>query len=128
MFEIANVVIKVVPHGAQRYETVGDWLYLGDTLYIFISDMGVDEYHQLVAIHEYIEALLCRAADISEEDVTAFDIKFEENRPDGNTDEPGDDPTAPYYAQHQFATQIEKLMSVKLGVNWEAYDAAVNAL
>lgn len=128
MVKIDNVVIKIVPHREQRYETVGDWMYLGDTLYIFISNMGNDDYHQLVAIHEYVEALLCRKDGIKETAVTAFDIEYEKNRPEGNFDEPGNCPAAPYYEQHQTATQIEKLMALKLGVNWEAYDAAVNSL
>ncbi|HEY1645805.1 MAG TPA: hypothetical protein VGF75_05550 [Candidatus Saccharimonadales bacterium] len=123
-----HVSISVIPHKDQRYETVGDWLYIGNSLHIFVSDMGNDNYHQLVAIHEYIEALLCRAAGIAEEDVTAFDKAFEEKRESGNNEEPGNDPKAPYYAQHQFATQIEKILSVKLGVDWETYDEAVNAL
>lgn len=123
-----HICISVIPHKDQRYETVGDWLYIGNSLHIYVSDMGCDEYHQLVAIHEYVEALLCRMAGISEEEVTAFDKAFEERRESGNTDEPGDDPKAPYYAQHQFATQIEKLMSVKLGVKWDDYEKAIYAL
>src|ERR1700744_3446700 len=117
-----HVCISVIPHKDQRYETVGDWLYIGNSLHIYVSDMANNNYHMLVAFHEFIEATLCTMAGISEEEVTAFDKAFEEKRERGNTDEPGDDRRAPYYNQHQFATQIEKILSVKLGVNWEEYN------
>jgi hypothetical protein len=129
--EDAKVVVRVIPHERQRYPTVGDWFYSGGVLYILVSDMGNEDYHTLVATHEYVEAILCQKAGISEISVTEFDLEFERRREKGEVPEfaePGNDSQAPYYNQHQFATQIEKILSVKLGVNWEEYDAAVNAL
>jgi hypothetical protein len=128
---LVNILIKVIPHAQQRYDTVGDWIFQGDTLFITISDMGDDRYNQLVGYHEYIEAILCKAAGIKEEDVTAFDIKFEEWRASGNVgafDEPGNHNASPYYQQHQIATQYEMLLARELGVDWDAYDEAVNSL
>jgi ASC-1-like (ASCH) protein len=127
-FPIKEVVVRVIPHRGQRYETVGDWVFSGDRLNIFVSDMRNDDYHQLVAIHEYVEAILCRKAGITEESVTAFDVEFEKNRSEGNTDEPGNDPSAPYYTQHRVATEVEKFLASYLRVDWEAYDATVNSL
>lgn len=127
--EDAKVVVRVIPHESQRYPTVGDWFFTNSILYIHVSDMGRQDYHHLIAIHEYFEALLCTKEGISEAAVTAFDVEFERRRALGEVEgEPGDCEEAPYFDQHQFATQIEKIMSVKLGVNWEEYDAAVNAL
>jgi hypothetical protein len=44
------------------------------------------------------------------------------------TAEPGDDPAAPYHLQHQFATKIERQVARQLGVDWKAYEAAINSL
>lgn len=125
-----DITIKTVPHNTQRYDTVGDWYFTSDCshLMVIVSSMGNPLYEFLVGMHEQIEALLCLQAGIAEADVTAFDKKFEANRVEGNFDEPGDDPSAPYYSQHQIATAMEKDLAAKLGVDWEVYDAAVNAL
>lgn len=97
-------------------------------LQIRVSDMGNEDYESLVALHELVEVLLCQKRGITTEEVDAFDKAFEAARPDGNNDEPGDDPKAPYKKEHFFATNIEKLMSAELGVDWTAYEAAINRL
>lgn len=128
---IKDVDIKIIPHGQQRYPTVGDWLIVGERLFITVSDMGNDKYHTLVAVHEYQEAIMCHLAGIKETDVTNFDLQFEQWREEGKVgefDEPGDDPRAPYRKQHELATVIEKSLAVALGVNWDEYDLAVNSL
>lgn len=128
---LERIVIQVIPHDAQRYPTVGDWMFIGNVLYISVSNMGNDEYHMLVAVHEYTEAILCRQANITDEIVTTFDKEFEVWRKSGAVsefDEPGDSPHAPYYVQHQAATEVEKKLAEVLGVNWNAYDMAVNTL
>ena len=126
-----NVHIRIIPHATQRYPTVGDWLFVDNSCLISISDMGNDEYHFLVAVHEYIEAFLCREAGISEEEVTAFDKEFERMREAGqvtNDAEPGDDGRAPYYMQHKEATRIEQKLALVLGVDWNEYDMAIRSL
>lgn len=128
---LERVVIQVIPHEAQRYPTVGDWMFMGDILYISISDMGNDKYHSLVATHEYTEAILCKEVGITDEEVTAFDREFEMWRKSGivgEFDEPGNHEKAPYYKQHQAATEVEKKLAEVLGVDWNAYDLAVNTL
>lgn len=128
---VVNIFIKVIPHAEQRYPTVGDWFFSDDTLFITVSNMGNDNYHYLVAYHEWIEAILCRAAGISEQDVTTFDKKFEEWREKGDVgefDEPGNHPDAPYFQQHQVATKHEQRLARELGVDWNDYDKAVNSL
>lgn len=126
-----RVVIQMVPHDSQRYPTVGDWMFLDNILYLSISDMGDDKYHQLVAVHEYVEAILCRESGVTDTEVTAFDKEYENWRLEGKVgefDEPGNDPRAPYYKQHQAATEVEKKLAEVLGVDWNAYDMAVNTL
>ena len=49
--------------------------------------------------------------EITDEMVTRFDMQFERDRKEGNTDEPGDAPDAPYKPEHHFATIIEMMRS-----------------
>lgn len=124
-----NITIKTIPHDKQRYPTCGDWWFdkSGD-LQLRISDMGNPEYESLVALHELVEVMLCKKRGITAEQVDAFDMAFEKAREEGNDDEPGDDPKAPYRKEHFFATNIECLMAGELGVDFKEYEAAVNAL
>jgi len=127
-----NITMQVVKHEEQRYETVGDWIFLSPTqLNITVSDTGNWKYNFLVGLHEQIEAILCLEAGVNEEEVTKFDLMFEDERINGlhsETDEPGDDPRAPYHKQHVFATLIEKETAAKLNVDWGNYEETIYAL
>lgn len=125
-----NIRIESIPHEKQRYSTVGDWYYEdnGKTLVIRVSDLGDERYNQLVAVHELIEVLICQQTFVSQAAVDAFDMEFEKNRPEGNIDEPGDDPHAPYRTQHSFATAVERMLAAAMGVSWSKYADAVEAL
>lgn len=121
-----NILIRTIPHTSHRYETVGDYEYdqdMNET--ISVSKMGNDDYEFLVAIHELVESYLCLKRGIDENDITDFDIKFEENRKEGDLSEPGDAEDAPYRKEHFFATTIERLMAAELGVDWKTYDDTV---
>jgi len=124
-----NIRIQSIPKSQSRYETVGDWKFneWGD-LEVKVVEMGNWKYELLVAIHEVIEAFLCKDKNVKEEDITAFDIAFEKRRKKGNTDEPGDDPKAPYRRQHFIATNIERMLSDCLEVDWKEYDKKVMSL
>ncbi len=124
-----NIIVKTIPHDKQAYPTVGDWRFTpeGD-LSIFISDMNNWKYELLVAVHEIIEVALCKDRGITTEVVDSFDIEFEKSRQNGNTDEPGDDPDAPYRKEHFFATSIERLVAGELNVDWDIYDKVVSGL
>ena len=131
--EIRKVIMKVIPHNAQRYNTVGDWFYNeeNNTLWIFVSDMGNWKYHHLVSVHEQIEAFLCISRGIAEKQITLFDMNYEKQRASGDLEyqgEPGDHKKAPYRKEHFFATSVERLFAAELGVDWEEYDKAVMAL
>lgn len=124
-----NINIQTIPHDQHRYPTCGDWwLDEQGNLQIRVSDMGNTDYEALVALHELVEVLLCKKRGITTEQVDAFDKTFESNRAEGNNDEPGDDPAAPYRKEHFFATNIEALMSSELGVDWKTYEAKINEL
>ena len=121
-----NIVMSTVPHSQQRYPTVGDWVPArGHLRHVRVSEMGNEDYHFLVALHELIEGWLCTRKGITDEAVSAFDEAFEAARQPGNTDEPGDDPRAPYRDEHQFATIVERLVAHKMGIDWDAYDRTV---
>ena len=124
-----NVKIVTIPHEEQRYPTVGDWVVNGDNLYISVSKMSDPRYELLVAVHELVEVLLCKERGISQELVDKFDMEYEASRSEWDTtSEPGDAAGAPYKKEHFFATTVERLLAAELGVDWEKYEAEVQAL
>jgi hypothetical protein len=118
-----NITIQTIPHDQQRYPTVGDWVWVDDNnLQIRVSHLGDRRYEALVAVHELVEALLCREHGITTEAADAFDKAFEG---DG---EPGAAADCPYHLEHFHATVIEMTLARSLGVDWDEYDNAVSAL
>ena len=121
--------VKVVPHSSQRYNTVGDWQFSENgTLHIKISDFGDWRMVWAVAIHELVETYLCQRAGVTEAMVDEFDFAYDARRSSGDSSEPGDDPQAPYFKQHQFATKVEKLVCAVFLVNWKKYLARTEEL
>jgi hypothetical protein len=123
-----NINITVIPHNEQRYNTVGDWQFDDHgNLTIKVSNLKDDKMNYLIAIHELIEAFLCRynQPEITGREVDEFDFAFESNN---DFSEAGDDPRAPYHIQHRFASAIEILLAVALGVNWKEYEERINSL
>jgi hypothetical protein len=125
-----KIVIETIPHGAQRYPTVGDYWQDADGVeQIRVSQMADWRYVILVAVHEIAEMMLARWRGIPEDAIGAFDMDFERKREEGLvTGEPGDAPDAPYRREHFFATNLERLLAAELGVDWAAYEAHVDAL
>lgn len=127
-----NINVQTIPHDKHRYPTVGDWWFddAGD-LQIRVSDMGDVEYEALIALHEQVEAILCKQRGISAKQVDEFDVQFEKDRELGlhaDQDEPGGHPDAPYRREHFFATSIERLMAGELNVEWHVYETQLNNL
>jgi hypothetical protein len=124
-----KIIIETIPHASQPYPTCGDWRTDSDgVLRINVSEEIGDKYAFLVALHELVEVRLCQLRKISTEEVDKFDKAYEATRPDGDNSEPGDSPDAPYRDEHFFATSIERLMALEMGVNWAEYEAAINKL
>ena len=122
--------IAQVPHGKQRYETVGDWIP-GKPAQIRVSKMRDQRYVFLVALHEMIEYELCKMHGITDREVVAFDTNFEAERLMNlhpMDAEPGDHPKAPYKEEHVFATAIERMVAQKMGVSWSDYEKTVLSL
>jgi len=153
-----KINVETIPHNCQRYETVGDWTFEPDgTLNVNVSEMfAVERFMQdimiggsytnprqveyavkrveqedsefLVAIHEVIEAWLCKKAGITAEQVDEFDMNYAK-QPDFDLrtecKEPGDDPRAPYHVQHLIAQSIEMMLCAQLGIKWEDHCKAV---
>jgi hypothetical protein len=82
----------------------------------------------LVAVHEIVESYLLKRAGVFDQAIDDFDFDFEKKRGEGDVSEPGDDPNAPYYSQHQIATKVEKLIATILLVDWDDYTKEVNQI
>jgi hypothetical protein len=127
-----KILIQTIPHSEQRYDTVGDWwIDPQGTWQVRVSELPEksalfpEKYPFLVAIHELVEMALCLAAGISQRAVDAFDTAW---APHDDIEEPGEDPRAPYYEQHQMAMGIERTLAAALYVEWFEYERAINAL
>jgi len=124
---ITSIHIAIIPHGKQRYPTVGDWQYEGPRdathLMIKVSGMPDQRMEQAVAIHELVEALLCNAAGITQEEVDAWDMG-----PGKTFDEPGDSDEAPYHLQHMIANEHESRFVEAIGLNLDDYDNVVSSI
>lgn len=131
-----KINVETIPHSCQRYDTVGDWTFEPDgTLNVNVSEMkdlpsnfhpGSEDSEFLVAIHEIVEAYLCKKAGITSEEVDKFDINFLKENPE--LGEPGDYPDAPYHIQHLIATSIEMMLCAALNLNWSEHERRVNSV
>ena len=119
-----RIIIETIPHMDQRYPTVGDYFYKSGNLRINVSELPSKREMFLIAVHELVEAMLCEAKGITFESIDRFDKQWQPTLGSGarGTPEPGDDPKAPYYRQHQIATAIERLLAAELEVDWHTYE------
>ena len=102
-------------------ESLGDyWRNHPEVINIRSFDTGNNDYNFLIILHEMIEEWLCNKRGIKEPDIQAFDNEFDKKGLEG---EPGDDPQAPYYKEHQIATIIERIVAYELGIDWNQYEA-----
>jgi hypothetical protein len=131
-----RILIETIPHELQRYPTAGDWYYETDgdgveVLRIRVSALSDWKREALVQVHELYEALLCRAAGVTQKMVDDFDLDFVRKQKEGLIPkdlEPGDSETAPYKTQHDYSCIVEQLMAVAMVVNWKSYADEVQAL
>lgn len=119
-----KITIETINHHDQRYPTVGDWQWKApDELLIRVSDTGAWRSTFLVALHELVEAMLCRQARVSEAAVDAFDMG-----PGAHLDEPGELPDAPYHDQHVIAHIVERIVAQALKVEWTEHEERIAGL
>ena len=108
-----NIHISFVPKAEMRYDTLGDWEMEDGDLFINVAEESGDEDDQiLIAMHELVEAILCRKHGMTQEQVDTFDmgpIMLSYGQ------EPGDHPDAPYRTEHRQAMLIEHLLANFMG-------------
>ena len=115
--------VEAVRGDKMRYETVGDWEVRKDQSLrsVTVSDMPSWISEMAVALHEIVEASLCRVAGISEKEVFDFDQAWNAEQGHLYGEEPGADLRAPYYDQHAKAEQIERLFIEAAGMSWQEH-------
>jgi hypothetical protein len=121
---LPEMVIRVIPHSQHRYSTTGDYYEVEEGRWVIeVSELGDARYEFLVVVHELVEWFLLWLRGVKEEEVRAFDEWWEGEAEKGNVrgDEPGYDVRAPYYWEHVFATLVEKMVALQLGVDWGEY-------
>jgi hypothetical protein len=113
-----RIEIKTVDPSAMRYPTAGDWEWLPDgALMLKVPEYGGNDVSVLlVAIHEMVEAYLCKRDGISDEEVTKFDTD------NPKLEEPGDDPRAPYHRQHMVSMALEREAAIATSTDWATHD------
>lgn len=117
-----------VPMSEIRCQQVGDWTYSEDQIDVKSAKLSDWRYELLVQVHELVEAALCKHRGITDEEVTAFDELFEQERAAGQhtpEQEDGDDLGAPYHREHMMATLVERLLAMELWVVWSDYEAEI---
>jgi len=128
-----NIFIKTIPFANMRYPSVGDYFidHMDDgteVLVVCIARLGNWRYEACVTIHELVEIFIVKHQGIPFEKIDRFDEAFERRRKKGNTDEPGDDPRAPYKFAHCIASGVERVVAAVLGVSWKKYEAVCDKL
>ena len=123
-----RIVIQVIPHTEQEYDTCGYYKRTDRGIGILVSNMNDWRYNLLVGLHELVEVALCEQNGIKDETIDEFDIQYEKNRKEGDLSEPGNNRHCPYRRQHRTATLIEKIVSRALRVNWKEYNKVVELL
>lgn len=118
------IIVYRVPHENQRYPTAGDWTVnlKNGRIEIAVSETGNPDYSFLLAIHELIEAVLCIRDDVTDEEVTRWDLEHLD------LDEPGDHANAPYHKQHTVAFNIERALADEMKVDWSKYSRTIDQL
>jgi hypothetical protein len=117
-----KIDIEIIPHDCQRYPTVGDWQFSGPELIINVSETGNEDYNFLIALHEMIEAYLCKKHGVTEQQVDEWDKSHLESN------DPGMLPNCPYGLEHAMATGVELAVGEALGIDFEDYTRKVDSL
>lgn len=126
-----NIVATSEPFSELRNAQVGDWTYGPDDIVVKSAVMSDWRRELLVQVHELCEAAICKHSGITDEQVTAFDALFEQEREFGlhpPEAEDGDDSRSPYRDAHFCATNIERILATALQVDWKKYEEEIYSL
>jgi hypothetical protein len=117
-----NITIKIVPESEMRAEVDGaDWYWdrNGD-LQVRVTPMSDWRREILLAVHEMVEALMCKVNGVTQASVDKFDLEYDKTHTFDF--DAGDAAGAPYEREHCLATAIERILCAEFKVNWESYD------
>ena len=127
MTEIKGITVKFLDYKDMRYPTVGDYeMVEGDILEFRIAKSGNSIYDRIVLIHEMGEQLMSEFKGVTNEQIDEFDFAYEKNRPEGNMDEPGDDPNCPVQIEHSIMTAVERILCACMNIPWKTYNDAID--
>lgn len=124
-----DIHVRIIPNDQHREGITGaDWYFdNAGNLEVRISQMSDTRYEAALAIHEIVEAVLCRFAGVTVQEVDEFDKKWEAEHPQSKI-EAGDQPDAPYQRQHGLATAAERIVAAELKILWRRYDEELESL
>ena len=114
-----DIVIRSKPFEELRYQTYGDYYDQNGKTKIDVAEQSNPLHEYLIAIHELVEYVLVKARKISIDEIEEFD----QSTP---VEEPGDDPNAPYYHEHQVASIVERIVCNELGIKWHQYEEEID--
>ena len=124
-----RIIIDFVESQEQRYPTCGDYFEHEDHYHFKITKQNDPRKNLLILFHEMIEYTLCTDRDITEQEITDFDIAWNKKAEEvddwvsaGIADEPGNQPGCPYYNEHRIAENFERQLAEYLGIDWFEYD------
>lgn len=120
-----RITLETISAAEARLGEPGDWVWEGDDLIIRCVDLKDWMFNFLLLRHEMDEAMLCRKAGITTEQVDADQVYSQqhpelENNPDSFSGYPG----AVLQNQHNDALAAEWQMSRLLEVDWSEYATA----
>src|SRR5207253_1973760 len=76
--QVLNFIVKTVPHKDQRYNTVGDYYRKDGVDCLIVSEDADQVYEMAVVLHELAEWSWARDHGVTDQDIDAFDMMFEE--------------------------------------------------
>lgn len=114
--EIKEIVIKIINHKDQRYDTWGDYWIEDDGTVQFRISRFENSYNVMpLLVHEFLEFWRCMAEGIKEPDITDYDLAHLED------DDPGMNLDAPYHKEHLQSMGIERFICMQDGIDFETY-------
>ncbi len=120
-----KITIEFINSEEQLYPTCGNYFETENEYKFFITKQDDPKKNLLILFHEMVEYALCTDRGISEKEITDFDLEWNkklESRDTTLEDEPGNEKLAPYYKEHRFSENIERLMALALNIDWADYE------
>jgi hypothetical protein len=105
-----SIVVKAIYHEEQRYDTVGDWWFEDDCLHVRVSRVLSQTEQWCVALHEIVEALLCKHKYGTSATCIVDKWDFSHMR----AKEPGELKNCPYKREHTIASIAEQILELEL--------------